>query len=168
VANFEIDIGLIEGELFHPELEVSSWCDDELVVFCSPSHPLAAHELLTDTELRSAAWIVREPGSGTRQAFERAMHGIFVELRIALELQHTASIVSAVEHGMGLGCISRIAVADALRLGKLKTCRVPGRDFGRQFYFVLHRQKHRSAAIQRWLELCRELVPRVVTPAAHA
>src|SRR4029453_11012767 len=31
VANFEIDVGLIEGEIEHPDLEVTVWRDDELV-----------------------------------------------------------------------------------------------------------------------------------------
>ena len=156
VANFEIDVGLIEGELSHPELEVTPWRDDELVVFCSPHHPLAGLAQLTDAHLRAAPWIVREPGSGTRQAFERAMHGILSELHIALELQHTEGIKSAVEQGLGLGCVSRIAVAEAFRLGQLAPCEVPGRDFTRQFYFVLHKHKHRSAGLTRWLALCSE------------
>ena len=113
VANFEIDVALVEGELNHPELEVTRWCDDELVVFCAPSHALAKKRALSDADLRAAAWIVREPGSGTRQAFERAMHGILPELNIALELQHTEAIKSAVGAGLGVGCVSNIAVEDA-------------------------------------------------------
>jgi DNA-binding transcriptional LysR family regulator len=156
VANFEIDVGLIEGELSHPELEVTPWRDDELVVFCAPTHALAREPQLTDAHLRAAPWIVREPGSGTRQAFERAMHGILSELHIALALQHTEGIKSAVEQGLGLGCVSRIAVAEAFRLGQLKACAVPGRDFTRQFYFVLHKHKFRSAGLTRWLALCKD------------
>jgi DNA-binding transcriptional LysR family regulator len=156
VANFEIDVGLIEGELCHPELDVTAWCDDELVVFCAPTHPLANHSRLTDHQLCEAAWIVREQGSGTRQAFERAMHGILVQLKIALELQHTEAIKSAVGQGIGLGCLSRITVADSFKLGQLKPCVVEGRDFARQFYFVLHKHKHRSAGVQRWLALCQQ------------
>src|SRR5690606_4318893 len=41
VKNFEIDGGLVEGELNDPELDISQWCDDELVVFCAPSHAFA-------------------------------------------------------------------------------------------------------------------------------
>ncbi|MEY4579921.1 MAG: hypothetical protein RL701_4624 [Pseudomonadota bacterium] len=155
VANFEIDIGLIEGELSHPELAVTVWCDDELVVFCAPTHVLARESVLNDTQLRAAAWIVRESGSGTRQAFERAMHGILPELRITLELQHTEALMGAVAEGLGLGCVSQLAVADAVKLGRLHLCNVPKRNFKRQFFYVLHKQKHRSAAIQRWLAVCQ-------------
>jgi len=83
------------------------------------------------------------------------MHGILPELSISLELQHTEAIKSAVEAGLGLGCVSRIAVADAFKHGTLHACRVPERDFRRHFYFVLHRHKYKTPGVQRWLELCK-------------
>ncbi len=155
VANFEIDVGLIEGELAHADLVVTPFRDDELVVFSAPTHPLAKKRLLDDADLVGAAWIVREHGSGTRQAFERAMTGILSELRIALELPHTEVIKRAVEAGLGLGCVSRLALADAFRAKTLKPCPVPHRDFRRRFYTVLHRQKHVGTELQRWLALLR-------------
>lgn len=158
VENFEIDVGLVEGELVQPDLDVSRWCDDELVVFCAKSHPFAKKKQLRDEDLRRANWIVREPGSGTRQAFEHAMHGLLPELTIALELQHTEAIKSAVEAGLGVGCVSRIALEEAFRHGDLVSCKVPTRDFRRQFYFVVHKQKHKSAGLLTWLELCRAQV----------
>jgi DNA-binding transcriptional LysR family regulator len=154
VMNFEIDVGLVEGELHDAELDVTIWCDDELVVFCAPSHPFAQQSTLDDDDLRRAVWIVRETGSGTRQAFEQAMRGILSELEIALELQHTEAIKSAVASGLGVGCVSRLALTDAFARGALVPCRVPGRDFRRQFCFVLHKHKHESLAIRSWLELC--------------
>jgi DNA-binding transcriptional LysR family regulator len=155
VKNFEIDVGLIEGEVLDPELEVTHWRDDELVVFCAPTHALAKKKVLRDEDLKSAAWIVREQGSGTRQAFEHAMHGILSELNIALELQHTEAIKSAVEAGLGVGCVSKIALGDALRHKDLIACKAPHRDFRRQLFFLLHRHKYQGAGVQGWLELCK-------------
>jgi DNA-binding transcriptional LysR family regulator len=157
VANFELDVGLIEGELAHPDLAITPFRDDELVVFAAPSHPLAKklakRRRLTDADLKSADWIVREHGSGTRQAFDRAMTGILPELHVALELPHTEVIKRAVEAGLGVGCISRLALADAFRARTLKACPVPHRDFRRRFYTVLHRQKHVGTGLRRWLDL---------------
>jgi DNA-binding transcriptional LysR family regulator len=154
VVNFELDIALVEGELTHPELEITPWHEDELMVFCSPDHALATKGELTDADLLEATWIVREIGSGTRQTFERAMHGLLPKLNIMLELQHTEAIKRAVEAGLGIGCISRVALLDAFRRGSLVPLSVPHRDFRRYFYFIVHRHKYRSAGIQRWKELC--------------
>ena len=155
VANFEIDVGLIEGEIEHADLDVTPWRHDQLVVFCAPGNPLGRKRVLNDDDLRAAPWIVREVGSGTSQTFDRAMHGLLPELNIALALQHTEAIKAAVAEDLGIGCISKIALEDAFARGTLKPCRVPHRDFRRQFFFLLHHQKYRTAAIERWLQLCR-------------
>ncbi|AQZ95936.1 LysR family transcriptional regulator [Halopseudomonas phragmitis] len=156
VANFELDIGLIEGEVHHPELDMLPWRDDELVVFCAPDHPWAGKPWLSDEQLLATEWIVRESGSGTRQHFDWAMHGLLPELNIKLELQHTEAIKRAVEAGLGVGCLSAITLVDAFRRGSLVPLPVPQRNFHRRFYFALQRNKFRSAGMQRWLEMCRE------------
>jgi DNA-binding transcriptional LysR family regulator len=156
VANFELDVGLIEGEVDQPDLETTAWRDDQLVVFCGARHALARKRALTDEDLLAADWIVRERGSGTRQAFDRAMRGLRSQLKVALTLGQTEAIKRAVEAGLGLGCVSRIALEDAFARGTLKPCRVPHRDFRRQFYFLLHKKKQASAGVERWLAFCRE------------
>ncbi len=155
LENFNLDVGLVEGELQHPELELLPWRRDELVVFCAPRHPLAVVGRLSDQDLLQAQWILREPGSGTRQAFDRAMVGILPNLKVLLELQHTEAIKRAVEKQLGIACLSRIALHDAFAAGRLVPLAVPQRQFGRQLYLVLHRQKFRSAGIESWLSLCR-------------
>lgn len=158
VKDFELDIGLIEGELQSDELEVIPWRPDELLVFCSPEHPYADKGDLNDDDLKAATWIMRETGSGTRQTFERGMHGILPDLNILLELEHTEAIKRAVEANLGIGCLSRVCLADAFRRGSLIPLALPDyRRFDRQFYFILHRQKYRSAGIGRWMGLCQEL-----------
>lgn len=154
VLNYALDIGLIEGELQHSDLDVIPWKDDELVLFCSPSHPFAKKKALKDEDLLSTNWILREAGSGTRQAFERAMHGILPDLNVAHELQHTEAIKRAVEANLGIGCLSKITLVDAFKRGSLVRLEAPQRDFERQFYFILHKQKFRSAGIEQWMELC--------------
>jgi DNA-binding transcriptional LysR family regulator len=156
VANFEIDVGLVEGEIQDPDLELTPWRDDELVVFCAPGHRYAKKRALTDAELCAAKWIVRERGSGTRQTFDRAMHGLLAHLHIVLALEHTEAIRGAVAAGLGLGCVSRIALQEAFDHGTLVPCRVPQRDFRRRFYLLANKHKYRGRALALWLALCRE------------
>ncbi len=155
VNAFELDMGMIEGELVHPDLETRHWRDDELQVFAAPTHPLAGAGALDDARLLAQAWIVREPGSGTRQTFDRAMQGILSDLDISLELQHTEAIKRAVEAGLGIGCLSRISLEEAFRRGTLVPLAVPHRDFTRRLFLITRRGKFHSVALQRWLELCR-------------
>lgn len=156
VLNYELDVGLIEGELNHPELDMIPWRRDELAVFCHPDDPLTRLTEVSDNDLRSARWILREAGSGTRQAFDRAMSGLLPDLHIALELQHTEAIKRAVEARLGIGCLSLITLTDAFKRGSLVRLKVPARDFSRQLYLIVHKQKYRSAGINAWLKLCQQ------------
>lgn len=156
VADFELDLGMIEGELNHPGLETIHWREDELQVFAAPGHPLAEVSRVSDEQLLAQRWIVREPGSGTRQTFERAMHGILTDLDISMELQHTEAIKRAVEAGLGIGCLSRISLKEAFERGSLVPLNIPHRDFSRQLNLILLRDKFHTATLDRWLSLCRE------------
>jgi len=156
VASFELDMGMIEGEFHHPDLETLHWRRDELVVFAAPDHPLASSSGLDDKALLSLPWILRERGSGTRQTFDRAMHGLLPDLAISMELQHTEAIKRAVEAGLGVGCLSRISLLEAFKRGSLVPLQVPGRDFSRELYLITHRKKFQGAALKHWLQLCRE------------
>jgi DNA-binding transcriptional LysR family regulator len=159
VRNFELDIGLIEGELQAPDLQVSYWREDELALFCAPEHPLAGRSELTEEDILAAQWIVREQGSGTRQAFDRAMGGILSALQLRLELQHTEGIKRAVEAGLGVGCLSKLTLEDAFRRGSLVPLAAPHRNWTRKFYFILHRQKFLSNGVRSWIEHCRKANP---------
>ena len=157
VLNYDLDLGMIEGEVQHGELDIIPWRDDDLCVFCAPDHELAHKESISDADLTGNLWVLREAGSGTRQAFDRALHGILPQIKVNLELQHTEAIKNAVSSGLGLGCLSRICLQEAFKRGDLVELHVPQRDFKRTLYFIMHKKKFRSAGVQRWLDYCEAL-----------
>lgn len=153
----ELDVGLVEGEASAPDLHFEPWLEDELLVFCAPSHPLAQSRVARSTDLAGQKWIVREPGSGTRALFDRAMRMQGIDFSVCLQLAHTEAIKRAVESGLGVGCLSRLALREALRRGSLVEIATPDLQLRRRFHFVWHRQRHVSSAQQTFLALCREL-----------
>lgn len=154
VARFELDLGLVEGNCQHRDLVATPWVDDELAVFCAPGHALAGRTVTLD-ELQDEAWIMREPGSGTRDTLDRALaqHGFRARERLVLE--HTEAIKRAVESGLGIGCISRLALREAFRRGSLRAIEVPGLDLRRRFHFVWHVRKFPTRGFLAFLEHCR-------------
>jgi DNA-binding transcriptional LysR family regulator len=157
IANHELDLGLIEGDCNHPDIEVEPWIADELVVFSAPNHPLAKQRKVSLEQLLQEDWILREKGSGTRATFDRAFHSHHSKLKIRLELEHTEAIKRAVESGLGIGCISRLALKDAFRRGSLVPISTPSLDLSRLFYFLWHKQKYQTAGIREFLDLCKRL-----------
>ena len=157
VLNFEVDIGLIEGEVQHKDLELIPWREDELVVFCAADHALAKKKSLTNRDIKDALWILREPDSGARHTFDRALAGLLPDINIYLELKHNEAIKNAVESGLGIGCLSRIVLQKNLANGDLVPLTLPRRDMRRTFYFALPRKRYHVEAVDAWMANCRTM-----------
>jgi len=157
IAKHELDLGLIEGDCNHADLEVQPWIADELAIFSAPNHPLAKQKNIKIDTLIKEPWILREKGSGTRETFDRAFQNHHAQLNIRLELEHTEAIKRAVESGLGIGCISRLALKDAFRRGSLVPLDTPDIKLSRYFYFLWHKQKYQTAGMRHFLNLCKEL-----------
>ncbi|MFZ2853181.1 MAG: LysR family transcriptional regulator [Rhodocyclaceae bacterium] len=157
VARYELDLGLIEGACRHPDLIVEPWVEDELVVFCAPGHALARKGSATLAELAAESWIVRESGSGTRETLDQALRHRPVPLKVRLELEHTEAIKRAVEFGLGIGCISRLALREAFRRGSLVPIETPELDLRRHFNFVWQRRKFQTAGMREFVVLCKTM-----------
>ena len=157
VLNFDVDIGMIEGEVHHRELELIPWREDELIVFCAADHPLARKKTLTNKDIKEALWILREPDSGARHTFDRALAGLLPDINIYLELRHNEAIKNAVESGLGIGCLSQIVLKKNFANGDLVPLTLPRRNMRRTFYFALAKKRFRLESVKSWMETCRSM-----------
>ncbi|ATA24342.1 LysR family transcriptional regulator [Brenneria goodwinii] len=155
VSEFRVDLGLIEGPCHHPDLVTQPWLEDELVVFCAPTHPLA-RQTLSLSALAEVPWILREQGSGTREVLDHLLLAHLPRFRLVMELGNSEAIKHAVRHCIGISCLSRHVIAEQLESGVLMELSIPLPKFMRTLYLVHHRQKHLSNVLQRFLSYCRE------------
>lgn len=154
LAHFELDLALIEGENHHPELVSEPWLEDEMLIVAPPHHPLAGRLELPLGQLGGETWVLREPQSGSREQFEQHIQPRLPRWQAGLELNTLEAVMLAVEQGLGLSFISRLAVADRLASGRLVAL-TPSRRFPRQLSLVWHKQKYHSATLRRFLAFCR-------------
>jgi DNA-binding transcriptional LysR family regulator len=157
VAALEADVGFIEGPQTHADLRVRRWVSDELVVVAAPGHPLAAAKAARASarQLADASWILREHGSGTRQASDRWLIEHLGSLNIGFELGSTEAIKQVVAAGTGLGCLSRHAVAQALADGHLVALRTRLPAARRRLATVVHRDKQLGVTTHDFLRHCQ-------------
>ncbi|HET8732109.1 MAG TPA: LysR family transcriptional regulator [Moraxellaceae bacterium] len=155
LRQFQVDLGFIEGFCHEPEIEVLPWSQDELVIFAAPSHPLAQKSVLDEEDLGNADWILREPGSGTREVFDNAVMGRIRRLNLLLEFGHTEAIKQAVASGIGIGCASRRTLEDAFRTGSVVPLATPFLNLRRDLYVLIHRQKFRTQGLELFLQHCQ-------------
>ncbi|MFE2959381.1 LysR family transcriptional regulator [Nocardia tengchongensis] len=131
-------IGFVESPRLPGELESHVVARDRLVVVVAPGHPWVRRAEIGADELARTPLIYREPGSGTRNSFERAMTAEVPgwEPAVALELSSTTAIKTAVADGLAPAVLSSLAVATELAEGILVSPGVTGLDLERQLRAV--------------------------------
>jgi DNA-binding transcriptional LysR family regulator len=153
IADYSLDLALVEGEYAHPDFVVNDWLSDELVLLCSPAHPLARRGSCSIDDLLGERWVVRERGSGTRQTLDRAMQPWWSRWRIGLELQQIEAILEMTAVSAMIGCVSRVSAQRPLEQGRLVELKVAGLDLSRRFYIMTHREKHITAGMRAFLDI---------------
>ena len=162
VVALDVDLGFIEGLQTHPELQVRPWLSDDLVVVAATSHALA-HGVCTHRQLAQATWIVREPGSGTRQSSDSWLVEHLGALRVEFELGSTEAIKRLAAAGAGLACLSRHAVTRELADGRLAVLRTRLPKAARRLVIVTRRERRLSRATADFVRHCFALA----TPTAR-
>lgn len=116
----KIALGFIEGPARSRDVRTEPFLRDELVLIVPAAHPWAGRSAVTSSEIGSVPLLMRERGSGSRRIVEMALERSGAKkrsLHIAMELDSTEAIKTAVEAGLGAGFVSRWAIAKDLRLG---------------------------------------------------
>ncbi|KEQ16570.1 LysR substrate-binding domain-containing protein [Endozoicomonas numazuensis] len=144
----EIDLAVVEGSCLHPDIEVVPWREDELVIICHPDHPMAGKTVGLQA-LKEEEWILREPGSGTRELFDEVLATRLCTPNVIMSLNRAEAVKQAVMEGLGIGCISNLAVWRAKKAGLLSTIGVADLTLNRHFYLLLNRKKYRSGVIKK-------------------
>jgi len=134
-----ITLGLIEGPSRRRDVHAEPFLEDELVLIVPASHEWAVAGSIQVGQLSGAPLLMREQGSGTRRVIELALEKAGVKmktLRIALALDSTESIKSAVEAGLGVGFASRWAIYKEVEMGTLRVVEIRGLRVLREFTLV--------------------------------
>lgn len=154
VANFEVDIGMIEGPCHRPEIAVTPWLQDELLLVAAPTHAIVQEygkSLIPAARLAKANWLLREPGSGTREALEQALLPHVNQLKSSLEFNDHEAIKQTAVQGLGIACLSRLVVSDMLGVGKLVELNTIAGKLKRRFSLLVHHQKQVTPGMQQFI-----------------
>lgn len=156
VNQFQLDLGLIEGSCHLPQLQAFPWRDDELAVCCAPSHPLAQLNRALDlNDFQTVDWILREEGSGTREVFDTIMLKDLPNARLRLTLGHNEAILKVVAGGLGVACVSRLAIEPLATDGQLVILPTPFWVLKRPLFMLVHRQKYQGPGLKSFMEFCQ-------------
>ncbi|WP_158970593.1 LysR family transcriptional regulator [Chachezhania sediminis] len=145
--------GVVDGMIGAQVLDSHVVGGDRLAVIVAPSHPWADGHPLTAADLARAQWVMREPGSGTRAAFEVALAGHGADpamLKDALILPSNEACLAALAPGRAATVVSILSADAHIASGRLCVAGFPLPD--RSFSAIAHAGRHPSRAARAFLE----------------
>lgn len=152
----EADLGFVEGPLDHDLLRIAPIGGDRLGLYARPDHPLAQGARIGAAELVSLAWIMREPGSGTRAHLAEALahDGVVAEsLDVRLELPSNGAVLEALEVGGVVAAVSDLAAATRVVAGRI--ARLDWSSPPRGFSLLHHRERRLNQAASAFSAMLR-------------
>ena len=150
----DLDLGLIETQPLHTELEAEPFARDEMCAVLPPSSPLAAQRTVTLEELAQYPFLLREPGSSGRTILEASFALRQLAVRPVWESASTQAILRAAAEGLGVAVLPERMARRAAEDGEV--CLRPLADpIERTLHIVWHKSKYLTRTMQSFRALCR-------------
>jgi LysR family transcriptional regulator, transcriptional activator of the cysJI operon len=161
-----VDVALVEGQVEDPRIEATLWRHDELRIAVPARSPLLRHRLPTAAELNAALWLLREPGSGTREVTERLLRARQLAPKRTLEIGSNEGIARAVAAGLGIALLPACVIRELVQTGAVRTLQLPARpQLLRPLYLLRLKQRPASPLLRAF---CATLARPLEEPAASA
>lgn len=155
VASHQLDIGVVEGKFNATRLIVEDFAEDAMVIVGPADHPLASRkEPLLMAELERETWIVREHGSGTREAMDNLFEQYGIAPKKQMDFSSTQPIKESVEAGLGISLLSHWSIKKELKNGDLRVLDVNGLPYRRQFSIVTN-TPFQTKALEVFIDILR-------------
>ncbi|MCI4443356.1 MAG: LysR family transcriptional regulator [Lentimicrobium sp.] len=139
LLNKEIEIGIVEGQSKNQSIKYIEFLKDELVLVCNNKNPLINKEQLSQEDLKSMRFVMREQGSGTLEVIEYALKPFEInlsQLTIEMQLGSTESIKSYLMNSDCVAFISIHAIEKELKNNELVILDIDNLVIERFFYII--------------------------------
>ena len=154
------EVGFSGTEIDAPKCIYREFADDKLVVI-TPNEPRFRQYVgkgFPIRQIREEPFISRESGSGTRketEAFLRELGINVAELKTAVEVRSTESIIKMVSEGMGVAVLSKSACEDYQQFGKVLAFDFDNITLRRKLYIIKHKNSILSPIAQVFYDYAR-------------
>ncbi|MBT4836013.1 MAG: LysR family transcriptional regulator [Methylococcales bacterium] len=130
------------------DVESEAFMLNPLVMIAPTNHPLAKKKSLALDKFQNEHFVVRECGSGTRDAIERFFKYHEICFQTGIEMTSNEAIKQAVEAGLGLGIVSLHTLELELETERIALLDVVGFPIERHWFIVQRSGKRLSPVAQ--------------------
>lgn len=128
------------------ELDATPFMSNPLVAIAAPDHALLGARRVSLQDLARQRLVMREPGSGTRNAIEQVFREAGIEPASRTELTSNEAIKQVVEAGLGIAIVSLHTVELELSVERLVQVPVESFPVMRRWYIAQRMHKRLSPA----------------------
>ena len=149
-----VELALVGGQYDEDAVSFKELLTDRIVLVGRPGDQKDG--VLSIQQLQDLPLIVREQGSGTRQATDSALKKAGLDprnLRVVAQLGSSEAVRRAVIGGAGYAFLSKIAVARELAEGTLVEIQVEGFAITRSFYLAWRNGRSFSPAAEAFVKM---------------
>ena len=163
------DLYIISQPPEQPDLKVHLFLENPLIVLAHKSHPLVDKANIPIQALNDQPFIMREPGSGTRQAIQKLFAQHKVEVKVRLELGSNEAIKQAIAGGLGISVLSQHTIVSEGTRGEFAILDVNHFPIERHWYAAHLSGKHLSVVAETFLnyllnesdEVAKQFLPNI-------
>jgi len=161
LENSEVDLIIVGSKPQNNKFNAIELCSDHLSLIAPLNHALIEEEKVFLAELQNQNLLMREEGSGTRKAtisaFEEA--GLKTDdFNVISQLGSTEAVISAVESGLGISFISKIAAKKAAICRRVAEIKIVDVEYERKFYLAYNKNRHDDYLINIFIESAKNIL----------
>jgi DNA-binding transcriptional LysR family regulator len=149
------DFGLVSFPRKSRELTTHRWREEEMVLACSPRHPLAQNLAVPPAQLNGETFVAFDKGLVIRREVDRFLRALGVTVQVQCEFDNIENIKKAVEIG-GVALLPEPTLRREVQAGTLVALPLVGCRMVRPLAIIHHRHHQLSASARRFMDLLRQ------------
>jgi len=155
LASGAIDLAMVGSPAEHPDVTVTPFMHDKLVVIVPSNDAWAERNGVALEELRERVLLTREPGSALHSTVERLLGAEFLRSDQVIQLGETEGIKRSVEAGLGVALVQKIAVEREVAAGNLVALTLQSGDDSRTYLIAQRKRGDSPATGQKLMALLK-------------
>lgn len=149
------DFGLLSFPRKNRHLHALPWREEEMVLACAPSHPLAACSAVRAGQLAGVKYIGFDKNLKIRREVDRFLRYHDTAVDVVAEFDNIESIKKAVEDSVGVALLPEPTLRREVQAGTLATVPLAGARLVRPLAIVYHRHHNLGGSALRFINLLR-------------
>jgi len=162
VSRGDVDLGIVAYPNKRPQIVVTPFREDRLVLICSPQHPFAFYQRVSIKKLHGEKFVGFERDVATRRALDRVFRQHGIKVHYAMEVDNIDTIKRVVEIGSGISIVPEPAVLQEVKSETLKAIQFADETLTRPLGIVSKRGRRFTPAVQEFIDFLKEKSSRTV------